>query len=455
MVSRDTTLVAAVRAACRREGLLSSGDRVLVAFSGGPDSLALLDALSTVGREAGLPTSALHLDHGLRETSAHEAERARDLGAGLGVEVVVRRLVGLDPSPANLEERAREARRAALREHARAWGADAIALGHTADDQAETVLMRLLRGAGSRGLAAMPVYDPPWIRPMLGCRRAEVERHLHMRGLEPIEDPTNRSTVFLRNRVRQAILPLLREENPRIIETLGRLAITAREESEALDSWASQTLGELRVGEGLEVGPLLEAPIGLVHRVLALLYASSIGDLRRVRRQHLEALVELCRRPHGVAQLDLPGSTAIREYGTLRIQPKGGADRSPCQGIQVFEIKGPGSWPLVPGERLEACVGHAGGPEPLALPLRRVELPLWVRGPQPGDRLCIECIGRRRHRRVSRILIDAKIPAGKRNTVPLVLSQEGEVLLLVGVRRAAGLHCRAGEPVLWFRRNLK
>lgn len=447
MAGRDTTLLEGVRAACRRERLLPPDAKVVVAFSGGPDSLALLDVLVTLIRDRER-IAALHLDHGIRGGSADEAARARELGAALGVEVAVRRLRGLGDSPANLEERAREARREALRAHARLLGADVIALGHTADDQAETVLMRLLRGAGSRGLAAMAYRQTPWIRPLLGCSRSDVEAHLASRGLEPVLDPSNRSSVYLRNRVRRTILPLLREENPRVVETLSRLAVTAREESEALDVWAAELSDALCEDGGLEVAPLAELPPGIVHRLLASLYRGARGDLRRLDRRHLEALAALCQRPHGVSRLDLPGCTAIREYGRLRIEPRG--LRSPSEPLQPFEIKGPGRWGAGGDRQLEVTLEEARDDEQLALPLCQIHLPVSVRGPRPGDRLCIERIRGQRHRRVSRMLIDAKIPLGERNSTPLVLSQEGEVLLVVGVRRAAGLDCPRGAPVLRF-----
>ncbi len=218
--------VASVLATCRRRHLLARDDRVLVALSGGADSTALLAALARL-RAAGQLSEvwALHVDHGLRPGSAAEADSCQVLCDRLQVRLE-RALVTVGPG--NLQARARRARYAALRGAAERLGATRIATGHTLTDQAETVLLRLLRGAGARGLAGIPPQRGPVVRPLVDRSRAEVLDFLREEGLPWLEDPTNQSPRFLRNRVRTEMVPLLRRLGPSVERTLARTADRTR-----------------------------------------------------------------------------------------------------------------------------------------------------------------------------------------------------------------------------------
>ena len=210
--------------------MLARNPRILVAVSGGPDSSALLHALTRSSQRLGLSLTAAHLDHGLRRGSAAEARRVEDLSWRLDVPLISRRAT---PKTSD-EESARRLRHAFLEEVAAGVGAETIALGHTADDQAETVLLHLIRGAGLEGLAAMSVRDGIRFRPLLGVWRVEVEAHCLRERLEPILDPSNRSPRFARNRVRRQLLPMLETFNPQIKAALLRLAASAREEHDVV-----------------------------------------------------------------------------------------------------------------------------------------------------------------------------------------------------------------------------
>lgn len=192
---------------------------VTCGFSGGPDSIALV----VLAREAGCVVTAVHVDHGLRPSSATEARAAADFAARIGVAFVLRR-VDVPPGP-NLEERAREARLAVL-------GPDAL-LGHTADDRAETLLINLLRGAGAAGLAAM---GPAPNRPLLALRRAETRALCAHLELTPVEDPSNLDRRFVRNRVRHEVLPLLADVAGRdVVPLLNRTADLLAADARALE----------------------------------------------------------------------------------------------------------------------------------------------------------------------------------------------------------------------------
>jgi len=218
----------------RDEALFGRGEMVLCACSGGPDSTALLHVLAMLRPRVGHAVVAHGVDHGLRGAAAAELELARGVAERVGVPFAITR-VEVAPG-ANLQERAREARLGALAAAARAEGARVIATGHTADDRAETFLIRLLRGAGPRGLAvlppraALPVPSlegaPPvaLIRPLLLARREDVLAHLRRHELPCAEDPSNQDPRFVRTRVRRELIPLLEELSPRVVEHLCALA---------------------------------------------------------------------------------------------------------------------------------------------------------------------------------------------------------------------------------------
>jgi tRNA(Ile)-lysidine synthase len=279
----------------RDERLLARGDRVLCACSGGPDSTALLHVLALLRRRIGHEVAAHAVDHGLRSDAAAEIELARDVAARLGVPFSTTRVEVARGS--NLQARAREARLAALADAARALGARAIATGHTADDRAETFLLRLLRGAGPRGLAVLPPRAPlpparpsaspspalepgapstpvELIRPLLLARRDDVLAHLRRHQLAFATDPSNQDPRFARVRVRRELLPLLADLSPGIVDHLCALA----------DMLAAPEIAGVgqrpRGSDGAAIGP--PAPLGRAQR-LALERARKLGRPVRVR----------------------------------------------------------------------------------------------------------------------------------------------------------------------------
>ncbi|WP_437673339.1 tRNA lysidine(34) synthetase TilS [Sorangium sp. So ce131] len=276
----------------RDERLLARGDVVLCACSGGPDSTALLHVLAMLRRRIGHEVVAHGVDHGLRAAAAAELSIARDLAARLGVPFSSTRV---DVAPgANLQARARAARFAALAAASAAHGARAIATGHTADDRAETLLLRLLRGAGPRGLAVLPprasrsldaggaggaapgaAVRVELIRPLLLARRADVLAHLSRHQLAFADDPSNVDPRFTRVRVRRELLPLLEDLSPAIVEHLCALSdmlVAAQERPDAGDATV------------LDVGGSPAAPLGRAQR-FAIERARKLGRPVRVRVQ--------------------------------------------------------------------------------------------------------------------------------------------------------------------------
>lgn len=220
--SHPPTLLTLAERAIRDERLFDGAGTVLVAVSGGPDSMALLHVLARLRRKLGIALVAHGVDHGLRKEAQGELELARALADSLAVPFSVTQ-VAVAPG-SNLQARARKARFEALRSAKEAAGAELIATGHHGDDRAETVLMRILRGTGPTGLAVLPARSDDLIRPLIRARRADVLAHLERHRLAYAEDPSNRDPRFLRSRVRHEALPLLEALSPRIVEHLCALA---------------------------------------------------------------------------------------------------------------------------------------------------------------------------------------------------------------------------------------
>jgi tRNA(Ile)-lysidine synthase len=220
--SHPPTLLTLTRRTVREHGLWKKGDRVLVAVSGGGDSMALLHVTAHLRKELGHDVVAHGVDHGLRPEAETELALAREVAESLGVAMTRSRLfVG---SGGNLQARAREARYRSLREEAARVQASVIATGHHADDRAETVLLRLLRGAGPRGLAVLPPRAGDLVRPLLFARTKDIVAHLYRHSLRYASDPSNADPRFLRVRVRRELIPLLEQLSPGIVGHLNALA---------------------------------------------------------------------------------------------------------------------------------------------------------------------------------------------------------------------------------------
>ncbi|RLP09744.1 tRNA lysidine(34) synthetase TilS [Propionibacterium australiense] len=304
---------------------LDGGLRVRVACSGGPDSLALAAALAWhARREPALMAEGLVVDHQLQAGSARVAARAAEqmrlLGLTASVATVeVGRATGLGPEAA-----ARRSRYEALRGPGPSGVRPGLVLlGHTLDDQAETVLLGLVRGSGTRSLAGMAARsgtDPVFVRPLLGTRRADTAKACAEWGLEPWQDPQNTDASFTRVRVRHEIMPLLEERlGPGVAQALARTARLAAADAELLDALAARTGAEVARDGGLDAGALLAQPPALRGRVVrAWLLAAGVPEPTEA---HTSAVLALVENWHGQRGVDLPGRVrVVRAGGRLRIR---------------------------------------------------------------------------------------------------------------------------------------
>jgi tRNA(Ile)-lysidine synthase len=303
----------AVRAALPESGL------VLVALSGGPDSLALAAATAFEAQRVGLAAGAVIIDHALQPGSADVAARAADQARALGLDPVLVRpvVVGTEGGP---EAAARSARYAALDAAAAEKSTAVILLGHTLDDQAETVLLGLARGSGATSMQGMSALSGIYARPLLGLRRATTVQFCIDSGLEPWTDPQNSDEAFARVRVRNTVLPLLeRELGPGVAEALARTAEQLREDSDALDHFAEEIAEELadlaESGISLPVRALATNPSALRQRLIRLAVESEF-HVSLSRAQTLD-VARLVTHWHGQKALDLPGVRVERQGGLL------------------------------------------------------------------------------------------------------------------------------------------
>ena len=338
---RLPSLVAAVDQALLASGIPLGGETIVVGLSGGADSVALLDALAALARRRDLHPVAAHLDHRLRPESEADVTFCRALCDGLGVPLHTAAAdveARAERDGGGLEQAARRERYAFLRRVRSETGAAAIAVAHTRDDQAETLLIRLLRGAGATGLGGMRPRVGRLVRPMLEVSRAEVLAHLCEQNLPWREDPTNADTRFLRNRVRHELLPYLEARfNPALREGLARTARLLADEAAHLGKEADQLLERIARTEAdivvLDRAGLAEAPPA-VARMAVRQALRRAGGLARVRAVHVERILKLARAdaPAG-RRLPLPGGREVRyRQGELRLGPRAGPPRGPGLG---------------------------------------------------------------------------------------------------------------------------
>jgi len=327
-----------------RYNMLYSGETVLVGVSGGPDSMALLYLLMDIRNEYGIALKLAHLNHGFRKEAVDEAEFVRKTAVSLGLPVIISSIdvpAIKERDGLSAQEAARKARYAFFAAAVEEAGASMVALAHTADDQAETVLMRLLRGSGPLGLSGIPPVrkissqesgdrrqGPIIIRPLIECSRKEIEKYISERNIPFVTDSSNLKMDYMRNRVRMELLPFLEGYNPNIKETLVRTADVARRDNEFLDMEAESAYQSLipqpssfiptdNSGITLDFKLLKKLPEAVSSRVIRKAIKAVKGDLKRVSFQHISDILSLMDYGEGKWSLHLPDVTVSREHDKL------------------------------------------------------------------------------------------------------------------------------------------
>ena len=448
MVQVVKDLVKKIKKTISRYNMLDRGNRVLVAVSGGPDSVVLLDVLDRLKESFSLDLVVAHFDHSLRPSDDDRETRfVAALAASKNLPFVTQK--ALSPpgkGSMSLEEEARDRRYEFLDDAQKTHGAHKIALGHTLDDQAETVIMRLLRGSGPAGLSGIPpVRNHDIIRPLIEVTRQEIEGYIAHRNLRTITDPSNLEKHHLRNRIRLDLLPQLKTYQPRIVEILGQTAGIMRDETRWMETeaeeWIKRQVEVYETGKhSVPLKPFGELAAALQNQVIRQIIKRVQGGLRRISLRHIEAIKGLVQgRPQ--ASLDLPDSVFVKKTYETLIFSKNREKQDPKEtkrfqyvlaGPGVFnldaiactvtieEIKGKA---LLPGDNASPWIAH--------LNADRIEYPLMIRSFIPGDRFVP--LGMTGHKKVKDFFIDQKIPSRVRRQLPL-LCQGKDPIWICGLR---------------------
>ncbi|MEW6307446.1 MAG: tRNA lysidine(34) synthetase TilS [Bacillota bacterium] len=434
-----------VRRCIMEHGLIQPGEAVLAAVSGGADSLALCHALWRLREELGFTLRVAHLNHMFRGAEAKaDADHVAAFAAGLGLEAFIAQadVPGMvRGSGQSAQALARQVRYAFLRRTAAQTGSSRIATGHTADDQAETVLLRLLRGAGLDGLAGIRPERAGIIRPLLHVGRKQVEEYCRAEGLAWRDDPSNQTQVYDRNRVRHRLLPVLEEFNPAVRAALCETAALLQADQAVLEQETSHALCQATTAHGLDVGALRGLPLGLRRRVL-LTAARSAGA--QAGHAHVAALVELVDSGQTGQARDLPGNVrASLSYGQLEFMSSLPAEAPPLVE-QELTIPGVTRVPELELEVVSTVRRRLPGdeqPATFALTARfdynSVVRPLTARTRRAGDRFWPA--GAPGTKKLKDFLIDAKVPRAARDRL-LIICAADSLLWVGGVRQAQHAH---------------
>ena len=433
-------LIDTVRRTIRRHGLASADTRILVALSGGGDSMALACLLRELADRRELAIAGIaHFNHQLRDAADADEAFCRSVADAFGWRFVAGRedvRARAAREGRSIEDAGRTARHDFFDRARVQLSADAVAVGHTRDDQAETFLLRLLRGAGPRGLSAMHPRHGAVIRPVLYCRRSELRAYLQERGIEFRDDESNRDVAIPRNRVRAELLPLLEARfNPSVVDVLATQAELAR------DEW-TWMMEEVRT-KNLEVGSL--APRALQRLALWQAMTAAAGG-RTVSFEHVEAALELLDRdePGGVTgKVDAPGHHVERDGNRLVLRSGRSGDVQPAEpNFFRYPLSIPGEVAL-PGQDIVVSAELAAAEAAVEVLRPGVrnratavvstdgwQAPLAVRNRRPGDRF--KPFGMDGQKKLQDFLVDRKVARSDRDRVPLVVDENDRILWVAG-----------------------
>lgn len=432
-----------VHRAWTRDGLAPRGARVLVAVSGGADSMALLDVLTELRPRLDIDIAVAHLNHGLRgDAGDADASFVREQAEARSLRVFAERVdvpALAAEAGASIETAARQARNAFLTRAAEEAGAARIALGHHRDDIAETVLMRLLRGAGSRGLAAMaPLRDDLWIRPLLARSRDEIRAYLKSRQVAHVEDESNASRAHLRNRVRHDLLPLLaRDYNPRAGRALAATSAVLRDEDALLHDMATRALRRATGPDGAHAGDITALPVAIARRVIRL-WLDGTAVSRSLTFEETERVRDFIA-SDAVGPLWITRASRLERQGEhVRLSEETNDAEGDAPEVEI-PVPTPGRGALAAAgvsvrTKFHARRGFSRGPLPsnrAAYDADALPGALTLRRWRPGDRF--HPFGMKGSKTVADYLSDVRHPPHMRGAVA-VLCAGKEVIWVVGMR---------------------
>ena len=437
---RNTDLIVQATDTIKKHSMLKGNETVLVGLSGGPDSVCLLTVLHRIKGDFHLNIHAVYVDHNLRpgETPA-EIAFCREICEKMHVDFTVKSIDVkgyVKEHSINKQEVARELRYDAFYEAAREIRADRIALAHNADDQAETVFMRLVRGTGPAGLSGIPAKRGVVIRPLIEIERREIEDFLEREKIHSVTDSSNLETDYIRNRIRLLIMPELKKLNPNLIRSINKTVSILQEEERYLDIIVTKTLMKMisrKTDRRIELflTPMEAMDIVILRRLLRRAIDETEG-LRGISFIHVEDIISLVKEGRSGDRLYLPrGIRAIKDYSLLVI-----TSEEPRK-IASYELRVPGEVAIVGAglvikASFEEAAGDLGdGKSSVLLGADDMSFPLKIRPRIAGD--SFRPLGFGKRKKLQDFFVDEKVPRDERDSIPLVFSGD-DIIWIAGYR---------------------
>ncbi|WP_297214115.1 MULTISPECIES: tRNA lysidine(34) synthetase TilS [Thermodesulfovibrio] len=436
------SLLEKVEKTVKKYNMISQGDHILVGLSGGPDSVCLLNVLKELSLKFKLKISAAYINHGLRpDEIPGEIQFCQRLCDDLNInfhtkEINVRALAEIEKI--NIQEAARILRYEALDHISLNIKAHKIAVAHNADDQAETVIMRLLRGAGPAGLGGIPPVRKKLIRPLIEIERSEIEAFLSERQITYLIDSSNKNTKYLRNKIRQNLMPVIKSISPSATRAIVRTAEIMQQENDFINTSVTKALMRLmsrKTDERVELfcNPMEILNIVILRRALRVAI-DSVKGLRGIDFDHIEAIIELIKRGKAGDRVYLPkGIRAIKGYSTLIItaeKPKKLSTYMVNEPKDVFISEASLLISIKEFKRDE--INYFGdGKNTVVVDAEKIKFPLLIRSRKEGDYFYPFGFGKRK--KIQDFYVDEKIPREDRDLIPIIESN-GEIILIAGYR---------------------
>lgn len=435
-----------VRETIEKYNMFQAGDKVVVAVSGGPDSLALLHALQELKGIWSLKLSVAHFNHRLRPEASEEARYVSSLADRLSVPVYigegdVARYAG--EHKLSTQVAARELRYDFLSSVLEKTGSNKLALAHQADDQAETIVMYFLRGPSPKGLAGIPPVRGKIVRPLIETGREEIEQYLQANRLEPVIDPSNFQKVYLRNRIRLELMPVLKEYNPNLPARLVKAAELFRDEDNYLEEETSRCWEKLcsrhqdRILIDYEGYQPLAAAVK--RRLLRRCFHELTGTSKDLGFEQVDRIYHRLEAPDKGKKLELPGGVWVQYSGVHVIMSNRVAGKEKTDYAFQLEGLGTKSWSggsitveAVPAETVLSTSFKGDNRWKVQVDGDKIKFPLTVRNRRPGDRFYPLGLGG--SKKLKDFFIDLKLPHHLRDEIPIVVSADGEIVWVAGLR---------------------
>lgn len=425
-----------VRNTIIRHRLIERGERVLLALSGGSDSVAMLHILIALSKEMGFSVCAAHLNHNIRQEAAGDEKFVRELCRKEGIECFVRSVDVLEYAKANnlsSELAGRELRYGFFEELKREKGIDKIATAHNKNDSAESVLLHLIRGCGIEGLSGIsPKRDGHIIRPVIELSKKEIEEYCKENSFDYVVDKTNFEADYTRNKIRLLLMPVIEKEiNPNFIETVTQNADIFSEAAEFLDSCAQKVYNKVCSGNSADIAALMKENTAVIRCVLQRLYCEYRGKPEKLSVKYINELIRLLKSGETSKTLNLPNKISARtEYGRLYFkdteEKSQGFDYLLCEGEEIYVSEGDFSVILKGESAWEKSSKNK------ILFYAEENSVFRLRSRENGD--IFFPVGMQGRKRLSDLFSDMKIPSAERDNIPLLIC-DGEIVWVGGIRQ--------------------